>query len=201
MQVQERTGPAEGEAAAIWVKLEKLTRWAKNPKKHEDREDICNSLIEFGWGRPLLAREEDGEMIAGHGTRSGIELLVEKWKTINPTERKKWHPTAAHTAQTGLVPVRYMDLDARKAHLYALADNRLAEKSEWDVPVLLEVMKDYSFEEVNLAGWDVDDLADLGAEILDTGGEGDGGGATRGRRGSRSAQEPRHAAGGCVDHG
>jgi hypothetical protein len=154
-EVLPETGPIEGAAAAVWVHLDKLTTWAQNPKKHEKREDICNSLIEFGWGRPLLARAENAEMIAGHGTRKGIELLLKRWKKAKPDERARWHPEAAHTAQTRLVPVRYMSLDERKAHLYAIADNRLSEpeKAPWDVDLLSELVAEFKPEEMELAGW------------------------------------------------
>jgi DNA modification methylase len=106
--------------AAEWVEVSKLKPWIKNPRAHSDAdvESIIKSIRAFGWGEPLLARKEDGELIAGHGRVLAAERLGIK-----------------------RVPVRYMDLSERLAHGLALADNKVAEKSRWDkelLPVALE---------------------------------------------------------------
>lgn len=110
----------DSKPAAVWVDIAKLKPWIKNPKKHSnaDIEAIAKSMQVFGFGEPILAREEDGEIIAGHGRLLAAERLGIK-----------------------KVPVRYRDLSERLAHALAIADNKLAENSKWDkqlLPVVLE---------------------------------------------------------------
>ena len=108
----------EGEAAAIWVAIEKLTPWVKNPRKNDRSVDkAVASIKEHGWGAPILARKDTGEIIAGH-TRLKAALRM----------------------GMALVPVRYMDLDEIRAHSLALADNRVGEDSEWDKDALARVL-------------------------------------------------------------
>lgn len=165
-------GAQEGDPAALWVPISKLTPWAKNPRKNDESvDDVARSIIELGWGRPLIAREANGELCVGHTTRKAVLSLKERYQRANAEQRAGWHPEAVHTVETGLVPVRFVTLSERKAHQLALADNRLAEKSDWDVPVLLDVMEELDLAEIEVAGWSSDDLAELGKDLL--GGDGD----------------------------
>lgn len=111
----------DSKPAAVWVDVAKLKPWAKNPKKHGEPsvESIMKSIQTFGWGAPLLAREEDGELIAGHGRVIAAERLGIK-----------------------RVPVRYLNLSERLAHGLALADNKVAEKSRWDGQLLPQVLEE-----------------------------------------------------------
>lgn len=103
--------PNTSEPAAEWIPVERLVKWIGNPRKYKssDIEAVAKSLDAFGFGRSLVARRSNGELIAGHRT-----LLA---------AIKRGHK---------VVPVRMVDLDETKAHALALADNKLAEGEHWD---------------------------------------------------------------------
>ncbi|MEC7552092.1 MAG: DNA methyltransferase, partial [Pseudomonadota bacterium] len=94
----------------------------------------------FGFGAPIIARKEDGEIIAGH-TR------LEAAKHLRLKE----------------VPVRYLDLDPVDAHLLALADNKLGEVAEWDDLKLKDIFEKESFavDDLFIAGFDAGALNDI----------------------------------------
>lgn len=113
----------EGEAS-LWSPLTSVHPWAKNPKKNDHTVDrVAASLIRFGWGRPLMARLEDGELIAGHATHRAALKLPELYERATPGERKNWHPEAVRTVTRSEVPVRFKDVSAREAHALAIAEN------------------------------------------------------------------------------
>jgi site-specific DNA-methyltransferase (adenine-specific) len=147
--VERRAQAHRGEAAAVWVELDKLTPWGRNPRVNDGKpvEAVMESIRRFGFGAPILARLADGEVIAGH------------------TRLK-----AAHALGLTKVPVRYLDLDPADAHLLALADNRIGEFAEWDDSALLELIAGYPAADVALAGWDAGALAEL-ANSAGQGGE------------------------------
>lgn len=137
------------EAAAEWVDTLDLKSWVKNPRKNDPSiKKVADSISKFGFGAPILARKENGEIIAGH-TRIKAALMLGLEK----------------------VPVRYLELNEKEAHLLALADNRLGEIADWDEIPLIEIMKEYSNEELALAGWSEEDLSKYAvkqlAEIVD----------------------------------
>jgi|ERR1700722_11265221 len=108
----------ESNPAAQWEDVSKLRAWIKNPKDHKKNlPDIVLSMQTFGWGRPVVARLADCEIIAGHGAILAAEQL-------------------------GITraPIRFVDLEERLAHGLALADNRIQEKSGYNKPNLLEAL-------------------------------------------------------------
>ena len=97
------------ESAAEWVALDALTPWEDNPRDNDAAvQDVADSIKRFGFASPIIARREDGEVIAGH------------------TRLK-----AAHRLGLDRVPVRFLDLDPTDARLLALADNKLGELADW----------------------------------------------------------------------
>jgi ParB-like chromosome segregation protein Spo0J len=129
--------------AAEWVEVSKLTMWVKNPRKNDENvARVVESIKRFGFGAPIVARKENGEIIAGH-TRLKAALVL-KLKQV---------------------PVRYLDISEHEAHLLALADNRLNELSPWDVDGLQEVMGEFSLEDVALAGWSSEDIEKMGGDL------------------------------------
>lgn len=111
---------ARSEPPAEWVPIARLTPWVKNPRKNAKAVDrVAESIQAFGFGAPLLARRENGEIIAGH-TR------IKAAKKLGITE----------------LPVRYLDLDEDKAHALAVADNKLGEIAAWDDALLASVLAD-----------------------------------------------------------
>jgi DNA modification methylase len=124
---------------ALWVATEQLRPWAKNPRKNDHAVDkVCASITRWGFGAPLIARRENGEIIAGH-TRLKAALKL----------------------KLKMVPVRYLDLSEEQAHQLALADNKLGEEASWDDGALLEILSQWSTADRDLAGWSDKDMAAL----------------------------------------
>lgn len=126
------------EVAAVMVPVAALKAWAGNPRKNDPAVDeVAASIKRFGFGSPIIARQENGEVIAGH------------------TRLK-----AAIRLKLASVPVRYLDLSAEEAHAYALADNKLNEIATWDQVPLADAFRDLERAQVDLTGlgWDGGEL-------------------------------------------
>lgn len=94
--------PALSEAAAVYVDVDELMPWERNPRRNDHAVDeVAKSIKRFGFGAPVVARKADGMIIAGH-------------------TRVK----AAQKLGLDRVPVRYLDLDPTEAQLLAIANNR-----------------------------------------------------------------------------
>lgn len=135
--------------AAQWVDISVLVPWNKNPRKNDHAvERVARSIERLGFGAPIIARKANNEVIAGH------------------TRLK-----AAESLGMTRVPVRFLDISEKDAHLMALADNKLGEISDWEPIPLAEAMSEFAFTELELAGWDgreIEKLAeDVGDDILD----------------------------------
>jgi hypothetical protein len=113
-------GPHVGDPAAVWVPIDDIKPWDQNPRKipEEAIAKVQGVIVGIVWGAPIVARKADGRIIAGH-TRY----------------------LAAKAAELAKVPVRYVDLDEEKASLLAIADNRLAQETEWDYEKLGEIFR------------------------------------------------------------
>ena len=79
--------------AAVYIHPDELTPWESNPRRNEHVvEKIAQSIQEFGFAAPIVARQSDFRIVAGHT----------RWK-------------AAQKLGLTSVPVRLMQLtDARK---------------------------------------------------------------------------------------
>lgn len=140
----EKDPETHAEAAAVWVPLDSLKAWDKNPRKNDEAaKDVARSIKRFGFAAPIIARSADREIIAGHTRAKAAAILGLK-----------------------TVPVRFVDLDPAEAHLLALADNKLGEKAEWDSALLGSVLSEFSLEDADLAGWDSKELEKLGSDLL-----------------------------------
>jgi len=130
------------EVAAEWVPTARLRPWVANPRKNDHAVDkVAASITRFGFGAPLLARRENGEVIAGHTRlKAALKLGIEQ------------------------VPVRYLDLTADQAHLLALADNKTAELAEWDEDALAAILADLqmkSFDVFDGTGFSMAEMKQL----------------------------------------
>jgi len=168
----------EAEAAAVWVQHSTLTPWSKNPRKNDGlpAESVAKSIKRFGWGAPIIARNEGREVVAGHTRLKAVQILLGWWEKATDRERATWHPDAVRTVERGEVPCRFGDWSDHDAHVLALADNRLNEKAEWDLPVLQDVMSELGLEDVELAGWSSEDLDAMGADLDPGNDDGEDGG-------------------------
>lgn len=126
--------------AAEWVSIADIHPWSRNPRpiKAKDVRDLARSIKRFGFSSPIIARKEDGEIIAGHGRYA-----------------------AARRLKMARVPVRFLDLSPEEAHALALADNRLQENRDWDEESLQAVMEELEAAGTDLTvgtGFDDDDI-------------------------------------------
>jgi ParB/RepB/Spo0J family partition protein len=103
------------------LSLDQLKPYEKNARIHSKKqiERIAASIKEFGFLVPVLITQ-DYRVIAGHGRLSAAKHL--RLKTI---------PTLT----------RINHLTQEQINAYTLADNRLAELSEWDEQLLHEELK------------------------------------------------------------
>ncbi len=139
---------APGEPAAVWTATGDLKPWARNPRINdgEPLDGVVESIKKFGFGAPIIATEE-GEIIAGHT----------RWK-------------AAKKLGLATVPVRFMTLEAAKAHALALADNKLGELAAWDENELAAIVQELQLEAetssfLDAAGFSASVVADLLARV------------------------------------
>lgn len=102
------------------VRLDELKEHPRNPRVHPDSalDKLVKSINEFGWTNPVLV-SKDGYILAGHA-------------------RCK----AAQKAGLEEVPVIFLDLEGEKADAYLIADNKIQEETEWDIPLLTDLIKD-----------------------------------------------------------
>ena len=118
-------------AAAVYIDPSTLVPWDKNPRNNEAAiGKVATSIERFGFASPIVARTEDGRIIAGH-TRHAASLRL------------------------GLkeVPVRFLDVDEQTASALALADNRLGEIAEWDESGLQAIL-----DSLQADGFDLDEI-------------------------------------------
>lgn len=118
-----------------------LRPFPNNSRKHSPAQiqKIADSIREFGFTKPVLVRGEF--IIAGHGAVEGARSLG--------MER---------------VPCISLDhLTAEQARAYVIADNRIAEESEWNEGLLAEelrALQDLDFD-LSLTGMDFEEITKL----------------------------------------
>ena len=123
------------------VKISELRPHPKNPRVHPDSaiDKLVRSIKEFGWTNPILV-SKDGYILAGHA-------------------RLK----AAEKAGIQEVPVIYLELEGAKAEAYLIADNRLQDETDWDMPKLKDLLQELDTGEfdLELTGFDMGEIEDL----------------------------------------
>jgi DNA modification methylase len=129
-----------------YIDPQELKPFADNPRHHSERniQDIQRSIKKFGFTNPILVRQEDNMVVAGHGRlQSAQELGLDE------------------------VPVIYLDFSENDAKLYAITDNRTAETSEWDLVALDELVQSLEMDEDELpdTGFYADELEEILAEV------------------------------------
>ncbi|WP_084627501.1 site-specific DNA-methyltransferase [Sediminimonas qiaohouensis] len=136
--------PAEA-PAIVPLPLDRLKPYARNARQHSDKQIdlIARSIREFGFNNPVLI-DRDSAIVAGHGRYEAAKRL--KLKTV---------PT-----------VLLEHLTEAQVKAYRIADNRIAELSDWDDEVLrleivdlndLDVAGDLDFE-ISLTGFNTPEL-------------------------------------------
>lgn len=97
------------------VALTEIQPYFNNPRNNSNAvPPVMESIRRFGFTKPIIC-DKNGVIIAGHTRYAAAACL-------GLTE----------------VPVIYSDMDDEKAKLFRIADNKLAEKSEYDEDALRE---------------------------------------------------------------
>ncbi|MBN9545432.1 MAG: ParB N-terminal domain-containing protein [Alphaproteobacteria bacterium] len=123
-----------------YVSPHELTPHPNNPKRHPRHQirKMAQSMKSFGFNSPVLA-DENGRILAGHG-----------------------RVAAAKKAGLTEIPVIYLThLSEDEATAFMLADNKLAEISKWDDPLLATVIKELAGKELEF------ELEDTGFETAE----------------------------------
>ena len=116
--------------------IEDINPYEKNPRKNEDAvRDVAESIRHFGFKVPIIV-DKEGVIIAGH-TR------LKAAKKLGMTE----------------VPViQADDLTEEQAKAFRVADNKVAERSLWDIDILKDELAD--LDDI-FTGFSDDELAEL----------------------------------------
>lgn len=121
------------------IPIGELKPWPGNPRAHgeESVTAVIKSIKAFGFTNPVLAQRGTMRVLAGHG-----RLLAARQLGIEN------------------VPVIFLDFDERKSSAYTVADNRIAELSDWDLTKLKECMVEIDDGEfdVTVTGFEKSDL-------------------------------------------
>jgi len=119
--------------------INKLREWSGNPRKHdEDVDMLVVSIRAHGFKDPIEV-DKNFVILAGHGRREAALKM-------GLTE----------------VPVLKHDVD-KLVQAYVLANNKTAERSEWDYPKLKEVMHEIDTGEfaLEVTGFDLGEIEDI----------------------------------------
>ena len=118
-----------------YLTLDKLKPYDKNARKHQeaDLSTIKASITEFGMSDPIGVWGEDNVIVEGHGRYLACkELGIDN------------------------VPVIHLDhLTDEQRRAYALAHNKTAEMSEWDIDLLGEELDDIFEIDMSDFGFDL----------------------------------------------
>jgi len=120
----------EADLSVTWLPVASLRPNPRNARAHNRQQiaALADSIRVFGWTKPIIA-DANNIVIAGHGCLEAAKKLG--------LER---------------VPViRRSDLSNEKLRLYAIADNKLAEKSGWDRSLLALELKELQVLDLDIS--------------------------------------------------
>ena len=138
-------GKKKKESIGEYVNIDSLVEWEHNPRINTEAvSKVARSIERFGFASPVIAREEDSMVIAGH-TRIA----------------------AARSLGLSTIPVRYMKLSRTEAELLAIADNKLGEISDWNEDMLKDILSALPENDLDDIGFSQDELDSL-LENIDT---------------------------------
>ena len=129
----------------VLIPLARLKPYEKNARKHslEQIQQIAESIKKFGFNNPILADDNMG-VIAGHGRLEAAKLLKLK-----------------------IVPVIALaHLTELEKRAYIIADNKLAENSQWDELALADELMELQLQNFDLGvlGFSEGELKDILAD-------------------------------------
>lgn len=117
-----------------YKKLSDITPYEKNPRKNDSAvKYVANSIKEFGFKVPIII-DKDGVIVAGHTRyKAAIKLKMKEVPCI--------------TAD---------DLSKEQIKAFRLADNKVAEKAEWDFDLMTEELEDILNIDMSDFGFNLD---------------------------------------------
>tara|TARA_B100001123_G_C15308018_1_gene1023367 strand:+ start:396 stop:956 length:561 start_codon:yes stop_codon:yes gene_type:complete len=121
----------------VILPIDKIQPWEKNPRKDHAVKQIQASMEAFGYLNPILVQASSNRIVAGHGRYQALkETGVER------------------------VPVISLDIPDEKADMYTLADNKIAELSNWDFTQMADLLLEFDAQnfDVNLLGFTDDEI-------------------------------------------
>lgn len=124
------------------LRLSQIIPWDENPRAHSPEQIrlLKKSIESHGFGAPLLLQDGSNKLVAGHGRRIAVAELA---AGADPE-----------------LPVVWLPLTDEQAASYAIADNRLTDLSEWNMPALRGLLAelDNGAWEMEATGFTSDDL-------------------------------------------
>lgn len=161
------------------IDIEALRDDPRNARVHSEGqvEELAAAILKWGWTSPALVDlSADNLIVAGHGRKAAASLLTARGEAIRLPNGK---PLPA--GKVPFVDVSGWSDEDRRA--YALADNQLALRADWDVGKLSEELDALASLDVDvgLIGFDEAALAELDQSLALV--ESGGGGSARGQRG------------------
>lgn len=150
------------------MSIDHLHPYAANSRTHSpvQVEQLAASLLKFGWTNPVLA--DDKGIVAGHGRVLGAEEVYRRGKQIHFPDG-----TPIPIGQIPVLDVSGWDEARRRA--YIIADNKLALNAGWDEDLLkseIKALEEMQFD-LDVIGFNDDELKELLADIPDHGGDAD----------------------------
>ena len=142
----------------VYRHIDEIRPDPRNPRRHNARqiEKLARVIAKLGCNVPLVL-DRNGNLLAGHARYLACKRLGVEYVPSISLEH----------------------LDEHQARAFALSDNRLAELSEWDEPLLAQHLKELSQVldfEIELSGFEVGEI-DLKIQNLDSDGEAEADGA------------------------
>jgi len=136
------------ESIGEYVDIDSLVEWDNNPRINDHAvSKVARSIERFGFASPIIAKQADKPpyvVLAGN-----TRLKASK--------------------EIGLssVPVRFLNLSQTEAELFAIADNKLGEISDWDEDMLKDILAALPENDLDDIGFSQDELDSL-LENIDT---------------------------------
>ena len=125
---------------ALAVRADSLSEDPANLRLHDDRNvnAIASSIRRYGQQKPIVV-DDSGTCIAGRGTLRAMRDVLK----------------CKHVA------VVQSELEGHDKTGYAIADNRITDLSEFDLPALAESLESLPDDLAEIAGFDDEDMKEL----------------------------------------
>lgn len=122
-----------------YIDIDKLVPYKNNPRHNEEAVPYVKTSIEdFGFKVPIVI-DKDNEIVAGHTRVLALKELINEGKEIKGIENNE-------------VPcIMADDLTEEQVKTFRLADNKVSEKSLWDLDKLSDELKGMDLANIDLS--------------------------------------------------